>query len=434
MDPQALGLQSSSPHLFWKDIQLRRDGPPAMEYKGGSLRRSGPSVASSLSSYSSSSSSSYSTLQGKSPPETSSFVKDELGRAESTLSGRIGSIEEEHEEGMDEEDEVDEEGYPTLGNPLFHLPRRPSSNLSPSSVDSLPDMESVYSAIEESECVAGMENLEFYPLLYCAIIGNTILTPLPLDIRTILSIGSLHSGWVTRVAAKYPKSRITIHTALDRMGMEPEKARDDRYARLEFTERRAGDYRLPFADASFDCVHQHGIAEDIVQSAWPEVIKEFWRVMTIGAYLELVEPDPYLQGLGKYGKIIGDWVKNVAARMELVDQDHFLRLPTQLRQSGFAVVESQLISCPVGAWGGWIGRIMEGMYRSRLISLKGIILGLGLCEDGDEFDQICNLWTEELRHTRTWRDVWIYTARKKDKRSGSVSKMKKWTDKRQGRR
>ncbi|KAI8613717.1 S-adenosyl-L-methionine-dependent methyltransferase [Chytriomyces sp. MP71] len=162
---------------------------------------------------------------------------------------------------------------------------------------------------------------------------------------------------------------------------------------------------LPYADNTFDYVHQRLLVTAIPNDKWPAVIAELIRVTKPGGWIELVECDVVQHRQGpNYQKIAGAFIAMLTARG--MDVNASSNLPSHVRDgekltsARLENVMSRTVSCPIN-WDGKIGHMqaidigwaMEGT-RPYMPKLLGIT--------PEEFDALIKTAIDECKIYKTF--------------------------------
>jgi SAM-dependent methyltransferase len=134
---------------------------------------------------------------------------------------------------------------------------------------------------------------------------------------------------------------------------------------------------LPFADASFDFVHQRLLIAALPADQWPRVIAELRRVARPGGWVELAEGHIRVDGGGPALKTLGDWAYALMGRRG-IDAGMFQNLGPLLGGAGLINVQQHTLRLPVGRKFGRLGYLMEANHFALYEGFKGPILASGL--------------------------------------------------------
>lgn len=113
---------------------------------------------------------------------------------------------------------------------------------------------------------------------------------------------------------------------------------------------------LPFAEATFDFVHQRCLAATLPTPSWPAVICELVRVTCPGGWIELVDLGQSITNAGpatcKYLHWWRLWSEEAGVDTTVVEH-----LGSMLQNTGVSQVLQRRIIAPVGQWAGQVGTL-----------------------------------------------------------------------------
>lgn len=178
----------------------------------------------------------------------------------------------------------------------------------------------------------------------------------PLDqVADILDVGCGSGRWAMEMAALFPDARV--------VGLDLVPPPDDTGTLGQGLDARPSNYvfmagnileGLPFADASFDFIHQRLLVTAIPRDRWPAVIQELMRVTRPGGWVELAECGQATDGGPGYMGLWQSWIDFLAVRN--VDFTMGRHIGQMLTNGGLANVQQRVLNFPMGDWGGRIGR------------------------------------------------------------------------------
>jgi SAM-dependent methyltransferase len=213
-----------------------------------------------------------------------------------------------------------------------------------------------------------INRLDFQHYVLRALLKGNYLAPIR-NPRQILDVGCGTGQWAYEIAGEYPQALV--------VGLDLEQAKNPVSA--------PGNYRfvqgdvlkgLPFADNTFDFVHQRLLFLAIPAPAWPEVVKELARVTAPGGWIELVETSFALSPMGPVNQRLKSLSEELAALRGLDIGGAVLEsLDGYLREAGLVRVERRMIEAPLGEWGGRIGSLLALDYREGWKALSGAVAG-----------------------------------------------------------
>jgi hypothetical protein len=122
---------------------------------------------------------------------------------------------------------------------------------------------------------------------------------------------------------------------------------------------------------------------------YPEIFKEYHRVLKSGGYLEIVECDFRLEPAGPVSQRINTMLRTACIEHH-VDLDHATEMDRELRTIGFRRVNMETLRIPVGAWADVTGEmVVRELIGQIFANLEECFLRLGLLEDpSDALDAI----------------------------------------------
>lgn len=190
-------------------------------------------------------------------------------------------------------------------------------------------------------------DLQHYALR-AALKGNYV-APIGSPAR-ILDVGSGTGQWAYDLCAEFPSSLVVG------FDIEPSKPdRPDNY-RLVRGNLLQG---LPFADGSFDFVHQRLMQPAIPLVLWPEEVGQLLRVTQPGGFVELMEIGDWWEPAGPAIRRLWELSGRLAATYGL---DGARIVPTSLDaylgEAGAVDVQRHRVAIPIGTWGGTVGSML----------------------------------------------------------------------------
>ncbi len=211
----------------------------------------------------------------------------------------------------------------------------------------------------------------------------------------ILDVGCGSGRWAMEVASLFPNASVVgvdlVKPALDdsrTLGYGLER-RPENFA---FTQGNLLD-GLPFADASFDFVHQRLLITAIPFERWAFVVKELTRVTRVGGWIELAECGVPEAGGPGYTGLWNTWIALCAKRG--VDFTMGNSLDAMLRKGGLANVVQRSLRFPMGAWGGRVGRMSATDCLAVGQALRQGVIAQGIASEA-EYDRLFALAQEEF--------------------------------------
>jgi ubiquinone/menaquinone biosynthesis C-methylase UbiE len=190
-------------------------------------------------------------------------------------------------------------------------------------------------------------DLQHY-VLRAALRGNYVA---PVDsAERILDVGSGTGQWAYDLCAEFPRASVV---GFDIVPSKLERPENYRFVRGNLLQ------GLPFADESFDFVHQRLMMPAIPLSSWPAVLRQLVRITRQGGFVELVEFGDRSEPRGPATGRLWELCNALAASRRLDAAGTVLRsLDQHLRQAGMTDVRRHPVAIPIGTWGGTIGSMM----------------------------------------------------------------------------
>jgi SAM-dependent methyltransferase len=178
----------------------------------------------------------------------------------------------------------------------------------------------------------------------------------------ILDVGSGTGQWAYDLCAQFPDA---IVYGLD---LVPRKVheRPVNYRHIKANVLQG----LPFADGSFDFVHQRLMVTALPLATWPDVVRDLLRVTRPGGWVELVEGGDGIEPRGPATKRLFELAGQLQAAYGLDSTGSVSNvLDDYLRLAGADAVEMRSVAVPIGDWGGQVGSLMASDFRTTFTSL-----------------------------------------------------------------
>ena len=178
----------------------------------------------------------------------------------------------------------------------------------------------------------------------------------------ILDVGSGTGQWSFDLCGEFPDA---IVVGVDLVpGKVHERPASYRFVRANVL------HGLPFADDSFDYVHQRLMVTALPVTTWPAVVRDLLRITRPGGWVELVESGNDIEPRGPATKRLFELAAQLAAAYELDWTGSVCNvLDEYLREAGAGAVEKYSVPLPIGEWGGRVGSLMASDFRSTFTGL-----------------------------------------------------------------
>ncbi len=130
---------------------------------------------------------------------------------------------------------------------------------------------------------------------------------------------------------------------------------------------------LPFADASFDFVHQRLLISGVPVRCWQDLVAELVRVAGPGGWIELDEAAPGVEPAGPATQRLHDMLRRLGREVGL-DTTGIVAgsLDRYLTQAGAVDVETWRGTFPVGEWAGDVGSFLASDLRALFMRLSDV--------------------------------------------------------------
>ncbi len=239
-----------------------------------------------------------------------------------------------------------------------------------------------------------------------AVLGTHFAAPIDKQVRHILDVATGTGRWAHEMARTFPNAQV--------IGLDMEEPanpieRPDNYTFLQGN-LFAG---LPFADHTFDYVHQRFLVLALPAKQWPFVISELVRVTRPGGYVELVEGGGNFQQIGPATTQLKQWW-DIASRVNGIDVSLMAQLPLLLRNGGLHAIRYQTYRVSVGEAGGRIGKMLQQDILASLPGLKAFI-----CKNAsvppEHFDRLVTALPGEWKVLRTCYDYYLAYGQKRER-------------------
>jgi ubiquinone/menaquinone biosynthesis C-methylase UbiE len=206
-----------------------------------------------------------------------------------------------------------------------------------------------------------IDRLDVQHYAFRAALRGNYVSPIAAPAR-VLDVGSGTGQWCYDLSEEFPEALV--------VGFDIELGKPGWPANYRFLRGNVLD-GLPFADDSFDFVHQRWMRVSIPVADWPAVVRQLVRVTRAGGFVELAEFRHQMEPAGPATTRLFELLHELAALRGLDGAGAVPRSLTQyLDEAGATDVHGDVVAVPVGAWGGSIGSMMATDLRAMFALLR----------------------------------------------------------------
>ena len=246
--------------------------------------------------------------------------------------------------------------------------------------------------------------LDFQHYMLRSFLKGNHLAPLGQP-RDILDVGCGTGRWAVELATEFPRANVIgVDVAPPPLAESAHGAAAENYT---FVQGNVLE-RLPFADNSFDYVHQRYLILAIPANRWPQVIAELLRVTRPGGWVELIETAPPA-GAPAMDQL-ATWGRSLVSKRG-IDMAMAGQIGPLLTAGGAREVTARTLTIPVGKPGGRIGGMMEVDYLSALTAIRGPLAALGIASEA-AFDQAMARARQEFDRHSFPQSIYVAYGRK----------------------
>ncbi|RKP23675.1 hypothetical protein SYNPS1DRAFT_24255 [Syncephalis pseudoplumigaleata] len=176
--------------------------------------------------------------------------------------------------------------------------------------------------------------------------------------RRILDIGSKDGTWIRNMSAQFPSCKVRGCEGflVGDKGMPP-LSRNCRIDLVNLCK------RFPYGDGQFDYIHQRLMGFYTSIEMWALRMREIYRMLSPGGYVELVELDPDPVHCGQSAMAVNGWIKEKLIGYD-IDLGAVRYLDKLLRLAGFTDIHHHAVEVPMGG-----GTLARGQVMLRLVNL-----------------------------------------------------------------
>jgi ubiquinone/menaquinone biosynthesis C-methylase UbiE len=218
--------------------------------------------------------------------------------------------------------------------------------------------------------------------------------------RNILDVGCGTGRWAQEIAQAFPEANVI---GLD-IFEAPEANGSIKPSNYQFVMADALK-GLPFSSFQFDFVHQRSLGHAIPSACWHQVVNELVRVTRPGGMVELVEPDSVFHNVGPSCAQLQNWII-AACRKCGTDPTEVRQIEAYLLAAGLMNIKTEVVSLPVGQWGGRLGMTTMANMRAACLAMKPLVLQqVGM--NSQEYDSLLEDMFKECEERRSSFIVYV---------------------------
>ncbi|KAG0166429.1 hypothetical protein DFQ29_000976 [Apophysomyces sp. BC1021] len=158
----------------------------------------------------------------------------------------------------------------------------------------------------------------------------------------IVDSGTGNGIWALETASQFGRAQVLG------MDIRPPPEQQGGPKNLRYVEANVME-TWPMADNAVDFIFQRNMGQVIHQDMWPKVLKEMFRVLKPGGYIELVESDLWHHNAGPVQQAFDAFFQEQCKELCL-DFTFTETLPEKIEQAGFSTLDHRSLDIPVGEW------------------------------------------------------------------------------------
>ncbi|KAI8973611.1 hypothetical protein BDF20DRAFT_915029 [Mycotypha africana] len=225
----------------------------------------------------------------------------------------------------------------------------------------------------------------------------------------ILDVGCGPGAWCIDLSARYPGIEVI---GVDKDDMFPAKHNLPRNCQLLVCNVLSG--LREFSDASFDVIHIRFMVLSFTLSQYPQVIKDCWRLLKPGGYIEILETDLTIHSPGPITKRLNEEMLEVAKSRGLDPAQQITTFDKMIPENAIQT-DVKYRSIPIGIWGGRIGVLCRDDMIHMLTRFQPAVrafYGKSKPESVDMFDEDIKHVVREMDHYKSFCNYFFFTAQK----------------------
>jgi SAM-dependent methyltransferase len=238
------------------------------------------------------------------------------------------------------------------------------------------------------------DRLNFQHYYFRRLFKGLYLAPLERRrLNSVLDVGCGTGRWAYEMALDFPLAQT--------VGLDIEPPRLGALAmplNLSFVPGNVLEH-LPFADRSFDFVHQRLLVAAIPTIQWPVVVAELTRVTRPGGWIELIEAGDAYLNVGPALSQFLQWGRAISGARG-IDATRVAYLDDLLLGTGLQKVEKRVLRVPLGSWGGRMGSTLAQNTLAAFAGMRGLYCQHVLLRP-EQFDATLAVLADEWNAYRT---------------------------------
>jgi len=165
-----------------------------------------------------------------------------------------------------------------------------------------------------------------------------------------------------------------------------------------------------FQDGIFDLIGQRSLMGDYKVDDWPFVLKEMFRCLKPGGWIQFVEPHVVTYRSSKRTVKFCNWIVDVMNKMGCCGLI-YKELPRLLYETGFREIEEFVISIPFGSWGGAVGTLIKDDAAGWANGFKEVVVKL-LGLDPDDYEDCLHAMLTDCETHKSYASFSVFIAQK----------------------
>ncbi|MBX5448487.1 class I SAM-dependent methyltransferase [Thermogemmatispora sp.] len=182
--------------------------------------------------------------------------------------------------------------------------------------------------------------------------------------RRILDAGCGTGLWAYELCQEFPQA-LVVGLDIEQIKQATSPPANFRFVRANLLD------GLPFANDSFDFVHQRLMALSLPITCWPVLVRDLARVTAPGGWIELVEGGPDVAPAGPATQEVFTLIGQYLASRGLDGHGTIAHsLGSYLEDAGLSAIQQHVVAVPMGEWGGPLGRLVALDLRETFVALS----------------------------------------------------------------